>query len=274
MSFLNCLPLLWGLTKTGSLTGLDLTEASPEILSAALPEGRLDISAISVFEFLKNADDLVVLPDVAVGSDGDVQSCLIFSKVPLDELDDAKVALGSTSRTSVRLAQLLLAERIGVRPVYHVAPPDLGAMLADAQAAVVIGDPALRAALHDAPRLGLHVHDLGGMWRDWTGLPFVFAVFAARREFLAREPGVVRRFHADLTEARDLSLQEIDLICEQAARKVEFDAETLKDYYVNGLDFSFGTRQLVALTEFARRVGGPDAGFPADVKIDVLDTPA
>ncbi|WP_415954485.1 menaquinone biosynthetic enzyme MqnA/MqnD family protein [Streptomyces sp. KLOTTS4A1] len=270
ISFLNCLPLLWGLTKTGALADVDLTEASPEILNTALAEGRLDISPISVFEFLKNADDLVVLPDVAVGSDGDVQSCLLFSKVPLGELDGAGVALGSTSRTSVRLAQLLLAERIGVRPVYHVAPPDLGAMLDDAQAAVVIGDPALRAALHDAPRLGLHVHDLGGMWRDWTGLPFVFAVFAARRELLAREPRTVRRVHAALVEARDLSLQEIDLICEQAAEHAGFDAGTLKDYYVNGLDFAFGARQLAALTEFARRVGGPGAGFPADVTIDVL----
>lgn len=108
------------------------------------------------------------------------------------------------------------------------------------------------------------------MWRDWTGLPFVFAVMAVRREFLAREPEIVRRVHEDLRIARDLSLQEIDLICEQAAEWEEFTSETLKDYYLNGLDFDFGPRQLAALTEFARRVGGPDAGFPADLRIDVL----
>ncbi|MEU0630909.1 menaquinone biosynthesis protein [Streptomyces sp. NPDC005989] len=270
ISFLNCLPLYWGLAKTGSLLDLDVTRASPEILSAALAEGRLDISPISVFEYLKHAEDLVVLPDIAIGSDGDVQSCLIFSKVPLDELDGAKVALGSASRTSVRLAQLLLGEQIGVNPRYEVTEPDLDVMMRDAQAGVLIGDVALRAALYEAPRLGLRVHDLGGMWRDWTGLPFVFAVMAVRREFLAREPGIVHRVHEDLRIARDLSLQEIDLICEQAAEWETFNSETLKDYYLNGLDFDFGPRQLAALTEFARRVGGPDAGFPTDLRIDVL----
>ncbi|MFE9769913.1 menaquinone biosynthetic enzyme MqnA/MqnD family protein [Streptomyces sp. NPDC005808] len=270
MSFLNCLPLYWGLAKTGSLLDFDVTKASPEILNTALVEGRLDIGPISVLEYLKHAEDLVVLPDIAIGSDGDVQSCLIISKVPLEELDGAKVALGSTSRTSVRLAQLLLGERIGVHPRYHVSEPDLGVMMRDAQAGVVIGDAALCAALYEAPRLGLQVHDLGGMWQDWTGLPFVFAVMAARREFLDREPGIVHRVHNDLLHARDISLQEIDLICEQAAEWETFAPETLKDYYLNGLDFDFGPRQLAAVTEFARKVGGPDAGFSPNVRIDVL----
>ena len=74
---------------------------------------------------------------------------------PLDQLDGARVALGSTSRTSVRLAQLLLAERYGVRPDYYTCPPDLGLMMQEADAAVLIGDAALRAYLHDGPRLGL-----------------------------------------------------------------------------------------------------------------------
>ncbi len=272
ISFLNCLPLYWGLAKTGSLIDLDVTRASPEVLSAALAQGRLDVSAISLLEFLRHADDLVVLPDIAVGSLGDVRSCLILSRLPLEELDGAPVALGSASRTSVRLARLLLAERVGVRPVYHTTPPDLTAMLREHQAAVLIGDVALHAALHQAPALGLHVHDLSGMWREWTGLPFVFAVFAARKEFAAREPRLLHRVHQDLLEARDLSLQEIDLICEQTAEWETFDRDTLRDYYVHALDFSFGPRHLAAVTEFARLTGGPGAGFPADVRVDVLGT--
>ncbi len=270
ISFLNCLPLYWGLARTGRLLDFDLTRESPEILNTALAEGRLDIGPISVFEYLKHADDLVVLPDIAIGSDGDVQSCLIFSKVPLDALDGQRVALGSASRTSVRLARLLLDEQVGVRPRYEVTAPDLHAMLRDAPAAVLIGDAALRAARYDAPRLGLQVHDLGGMWHAWTGLPFVFAVMAVRKEFLAREPDLVHRVHEDLRTARDLSLQEIDLICEQAAEWETFSSRTLKDYYLNALNFDFGPRQFAALTEFARRVGGADAGFPADVAIEVL----
>ncbi|MEU6540484.1 menaquinone biosynthesis protein [Streptomyces sp. NPDC047000] len=271
IQFLNCLPLFWGLARTGSLLGLDLHTDSPDGLNQALAAGDLDMGPISLVEFLRNADDLVALPDIAVGSDGDVMSCLILSKVPLDQLDGERIALGSTSRTSVRLARLLLEERVGVRPEYVVRPPDLRAMMADASAAVIIGDVALSAALYEAPRLGLQVHDLGRMWKDWTGLPFVFAVFAARRDFLAREPELVRSVHADLLASRDLSLREVTEVSEQAAQWEEFDAATLEQYYTSALDFSLGAEQLAGIAEFARRVGGADAGFAPDVTVRLLE---
>ncbi|MGC5412947.1 MqnA/MqnD/SBP family protein, partial [Streptomyces sp. DT225] len=83
----------------------------------------------------------------------------------------------------------------GVTPDYYTCPPDLGLMMQEADAAVLIGDAALRANLHDAPRLGLQVHDLGAMWKEWTGLPFVFAVWAARKDYLAAEPAAVKQVH-------------------------------------------------------------------------------
>lgn len=151
IEFLNCLPLFWGLARTGSLLDLDLRTDSPDGLNKALAAGDLDIGPISLVEFLRHADDLVALPDIAVGSDGDVMSCLILSQVPLEQLDGERVALGSTSRTSVRLARLLLEEKVGVRPEYVVRPPDLRTMMSEARAAVIIGDVALSAALHEAP---------------------------------------------------------------------------------------------------------------------------
>lgn len=81
---------------------------------------------MTLVEFLKHADELVALPDIAVGCDGPVMSCVIVSQVPLDQLDRARVALGSTSRTSVRLAQLLLSDRYGVRPDYYSCPRTSG----------------------------------------------------------------------------------------------------------------------------------------------------
>ncbi|MER6564386.1 menaquinone biosynthesis protein [Streptomyces sp. NPDC001027] len=271
IQFLNCLPLFWGLARTGSLLDMDLHTDTPDGLNDALASGDLDMGPISLMEFLRHADDLVALPDIAVGSDGDVMSCLIVSQVPLEELDGQPVALGATSRTSVRLAQLLLAERVGVNPEYFVCPPDLRTMMSEAKAAVIIGDAALRAALHEAPRMGLEVHDLGRMWKDWTGLPFVFAVFAARRDFLAREPALVRQVHADLLASRDLSMAEMAKVCEQAAQWEEFDAATLERYYTTALDFSLGAEQLAGIAEFARRVGGGDEGFPPDVTVRLLE---
>ncbi|MEU5214251.1 menaquinone biosynthesis protein [Streptomyces sp. NPDC020742] len=274
IDFLNCLPLFWGLARSGSLLDMDLRRDSPDGLNDALVAGKLDIGPISLLEFLKHADELVALPGIAIGSDGPVQSCVIVSQVPLDRLDGEPVALGSTSRTSVRLAELLFAESVGVRPRYVVRPPHLADMMKEAKAAVVIGDAALRASLHEAPRLGLEVHDLGRMWRDWTGLPFVFAVFAARKDFLAREPETVRGVHHALLASRDLSLAEVTEVCRQAARWEPFDAQTLEHYYTTALDFRLGERQLAGIAEFARRVGGGPAGFPPDVRVRLLGTEA
>ncbi|MCA6094611.1 menaquinone biosynthesis protein [Streptomyces sp. SCA3-4] len=268
IQFLNCLPLYWGLARTGTLLDLDLTKDTPEKLSERLIRGELDIAPVTLVEFLRNADDLVALPDIAVGCDGPVMSCVIVSQVPLDRLDGARVALGSTSRTSVRLAQLLLAERYGVAPDYYTCPPDLGAMMQEADAAVLIGDAALRASLHEAPRLGLEVHDLGQMWKDWTGLPFVFAVWAARRDYLAREPHIVAKVHEAFLASRDVSLQEVTKVAEQAARWEAFDAGLLERYFTT-LDFRFGPDQLAGVAEFARRTG-PTTGFPADVHVELL----
>ena len=270
IKFLNCFPLLSGLARTGSLLDLELVKDTPDNLSDALVNGDLDIGPVSLIELLKNAEDLVVLPDIAVGSDGPVMSCLIVSRLPLSQLDGLPVALGATSRTSVRLAELLLSDLVGVQPEYFFCPPDLPAMMEQAPAAVLIGDTALRAALYEAPRLGLEVHDLGRMWRDWTGLPFVFAVFAARREFAEREPEMLRQVHAYLLEALDFSLANVDQVCEQAAHWEEFDAATLKRYYTTALDFTLGDRQLAGIAEFARRVGGPRSGFLPQVQLRLL----
>ncbi|WP_030379744.1 MULTISPECIES: menaquinone biosynthetic enzyme MqnA/MqnD family protein [unclassified Streptomyces] len=269
IQFLNCLPLYWGLARTGTLLDLELTKDTPEKLSERLVAGELDVGPVTLVEYLKNADDLVAFPDIAVGCDGPVMSCVIVSQVPLEQLDGARVALGSTSRTSVRLAQLLLAERFGVRPEYYTCPPDLALMMREADAAVLIGDAALRANLHDGPKYGLAVHDLGALWKEWTGLPFVFAVWAARREYLEREPELTRQVHQAFLASRNLSLEEVGKVAEQAARWEAFDAEVLERYFTT-LDFRFGGPQLEAVTEFARRVG-PTTGFPADVKIELLD---
>ncbi|MHC5264062.1 menaquinone biosynthetic enzyme MqnA/MqnD family protein [Streptomyces sp. UC4497] len=268
IQFLNCMPLYWGLARTGSLLDFELTKDTPEKLSEQLVNGDLDIGPITLVEFLKAADDLVAFPNLAVGCDGPVMSCVIVSQVPLDQLDGRRVALGSTSRTSVRLAQLLLAERFGVQPDYYTCPPDLGLMMQDAEAAVLIGDAALRANLHDAPRLGLQVHDLGALWKEWTGLPFVFAVWAARKEYVEREPEITQKVHEAFLASRDVSLEEVAKVAEQAARWEVFDEKILEEYFTT-LDFRFGPAQLEGVTEFARRVG-PTTGFPADVRVELL----
>jgi chorismate dehydratase len=254
IQFLNCLPLYWGLVHSGALLDVDLRRDTPDRLSDRLVEGDLDIAPISLVEYLRHADELTLLPDLAVGSDGPVMSCVLVSQLPLEQLDGELVSLGSTSRTTIELAKMLLEQRIGVRPRYLTCPPDLAAMMLEGPAAVLIGDAALRATLHDGPRLGLDVHDMGAAWRDWTGLPMVFAVWAARRSFAADNPGLVKDVHDAFVRSREISLDRVDEVAASAARWEDFDAAALVRYFQT-LDFSLGERQLAGLAEFARRVG-------------------
>jgi chorismate dehydratase len=268
IQFLNCLPIYWGLVSSGALLDLDLVKDTPDNLSNALVAGDLDIGPISLVEFLRHADELIVLPDVAVGSDGPVMSCNLVSQVPYDELDGARVALGSTSRTTVQLARLVLRERYGVTPSYFSCPPDLGEMMRDADAGVLIGDPALRAALYDVPRLGLRLLDLGQAWKDWTGLPMVFAVWAVRRDFHAAHPELTAEVHRAFLRSRDLAMDQVDKVAERAARWEAFDAVTLERYFTT-LDFSLGPRHLAGIAEFARLVA-PQIGTEPNVTIELL----
>lgn len=266
IEFLNCFPLLWGLARTGSLLDMELIKDTPNNLSDALVSGALDIGPVSLVELLENSEDLVVLPGIAIGSDGPVMSCIIISRLPLSQLDRPPVALASTSRTSVRLAELLLSDVVGMQPEYFLCPANLATMMKEVPAAVLIGDAALRAAQCEAPRLNLEVHDLGQMWRDWTGLPFVFAVFAAHRKFAEREPDVVSRVHAALLQARNLSLANVEQVCEQAANGDVFDAATLKQYYTVALDFTLSDRHLAGIAEFSKRITNRHSWFPSPVQ--------
>jgi chorismate dehydratase len=255
IQFLNCLPIYWGLVRAGTLLDVELTKDTPDRLNDLLVTGELDIGPISLVEYLRNADDLVLLPDIAIGSDGPVLSVNLVSQVPLSSLDGARVALGSTSRTSVLLARMWLSQVHGVEPTYFSCPPDLTTMLLEADAAVLIGDAALRAT-YDAPRRGLHVHDLGSAWHEWTGLPMVFAVWAARRTYAEANPGLVKDVHTAFVRSRDDALAHVDEVAAAAARWEVFDPATLASYF-RTLDFSLGPRQVEGLCEFARRAGMP-----------------
>lgn len=255
IEFLNCLPIYWGLQTTDALASIDLVADTPDRLSDALVAGQLDIGPISLVEALRHTDELCVLPDLAVGSDGEVLSVCIVSKVPLADLEGATVALGSTSRTSILLARLILEQREGVSPRYIDRAPDLDAMLAEADAAVLIGDAALRATLVDGPARGLVVTDLGTAWRAWTGLPMVFAVWAVRREFLAQHSAqvdaVAEAFHRSVAAAADHP---------EAVAQAAVDAAGLSlaeaERYYKALDFRLGERQREGIVAFTGKVAG------------------
>ena len=263
IQFLNCLPIYWGLVRGGTLLDIELTKDTPDHLNDMLVAGDLDIGPIWLVEYLRNADDLVLLPDIAIGSDGPVLSVNLVSQVPLAELDGRQVALGSTSRTSVLLATMWLEQVHGVRPEYFTCPPELSTMLLEADAAV-------RHRRHRAARDvrgagdGPHRPRPGPGVARLVGLPMVFAVWAARRDYAAANPGLVKDVHAAFIRSRDDALAHVEEVAAAAARWEVFDPETLATYF-RTLDFSLGERQVAGLQEFARRAGLPVEPVFADV---------
>ena len=215
---------------------VELTKDTPDRLNRLLVGGALDIGPISLVEYLRHAEELVLFPDIAVGSEG---RCCRWTWSRSARWPNSRQA----GRARVHLAHLGAAGRLWlhevhrVEPEYFSCPPDLTAMMLEADAAVVIGDVALRATYEGASK-GLEVHDLGQAWRSWTGLPMVFAVWAVRRTFAAEEtPGLVKDVHAAFVSSRDEALAHVDQVAAQASRWEFFDAPTLANYFQT-LDFS------------------------------------
>lgn len=176
---------------------VELVRDVPSRLNAALASGAIDVAPCSSIEYARHADEYAILPGHAIGAAGPVQSILLESALPLEELGGATVAIPTASATSVVLLRMLLELRHRVQPRYEWFDQTAGAdPVADgAAAALRIGDIALRRA----PRPGRFVFDLAGEWFAWTGLPFAFAVWQVRRDSDAAE---VRRLAGLLRESR------------------------------------------------------------------------
>ena len=174
VSYLNTKPLVYGLDAVSGQ--FDLRFDVPAVCATLLHEGQVDLGLIPAIEYLRGAEDYWIVPDVAIASDGDVASVAVFSKLPIAQVHS--LALDVSSRTSAALTRILCAKRWGIAPAFTPAAPDLETMLATADAALVIGDPALEI---DAAARGLVKYDLGGEWRALTGLPFVYAMWTGRQ---------------------------------------------------------------------------------------------
>lgn len=247
IQFINCLPLYYGLVKNDVLLDVELVKAAPKDLARMLIAGELDVAPIPSIEYARHADDFVLLPDIAISSDGEVQSILLLSKRPAEELDGATVALTDTSRTSQVLTRVLLAKRWGVSPEYVEMPPDLGSMLRDADAALLIGDDALRALWEPPP--DVHVYDLGAAWTSWSGLPMVYAVWAVRRSFAEARPDAVRDVSEALAGSLAYCRAHLGDISEYAARWEPFSAARFLSYF-DALHFRYEPRYREGLARY------------------------
>jgi len=253
IGYINCYPV-YGAIDGGAVTApAELVTGTPAELNDLLIAGELDVSVISAIEYARHARDLVLLPDLAISCDGPVQSVALFSKLPVARLDQATVLLTASSRTSVALLELLCREVWHVRPRFAQARAEASDLDALAglphDGVLVIGDPALLLAARGKATYP-HRVDLGDAWKRWTGLPFVFAVWAARR---TADPAAVRAIHEALLAARAWGLAHLDVLAERATRATGVPSDECRAYFA-GLDYALSYKHLAGLTDFFRRL--------------------
>lgn len=237
VSYLNTKPLVYGLDAFPDQ--FDIRFDVPAKCAALLHEGRVDLGLIPAIEFLRGDEDYWIVPGVAIASEGDVASVAVFSKKPIDQVES--IALDLSSRTSVALTRIMCAKRWGIAPVFTAAEPDLAAMLERADAALVIGDPAMAI---DADALGLTKIDLGGEWNALTGLPFVYAMWTGRQGAVSAAQG------AALRNAREQGEANLPRIAEKAGEGDAGRAGQALRYLRDNLKYGLGEREAAGLRRF------------------------
>jgi len=237
VSYVNTSPLVWGMLH-GLQRGLfDLEFRLPAECADALASGTADIGIVPSFELTRQ--DLAVLPGAGIACRGPVRSILLISSCPAAEI--RTLAADSSSRTSVQLARVILERKYGACPAVTSHPPNLEAMMAAADAALVIGDPALRI---DPAGVPFHVYDLGAEWTELTGRPMVFAVWAGRKDVVT--PDVVQVFCDSCRYGRD----RIDEIVQAESAARGFPPDLVHDYLTRHIVHELGEREYAGLELF------------------------
>lgn len=230
----------------------------PAALNRALRQGEIDITSMSSFAYAENADNYLLLPDLSVSAKGRVNSILLFLKKPLAEVLNGRIAMTATSATSVNLLKILMKLYYRAEPSYVTMEPSLDDMLAEADAALLIGDTAIHASWANREKeKGLTVIDLGELWRNWTGYGMTFALVAVRKEVAERDPESVSDVLRALTTSKERSLRDLTPLVEKACAQLGGEPSYWNRYF-HELHYNFGTDEQAGLTlyfDYAHQLG-------------------
>ncbi|MCL6480466.1 MAG: menaquinone biosynthesis protein [Firmicutes bacterium] len=286
VEYLNTAPLVWGFTDGPWKGKYELSFTLPSECAEQLRNGAADVAIIPAIEY-QTIPDIVLLPGMAVAARGPVRSILLVSRRPIERAQ--RVALDTSSRSSRALVRLLFRNRWKASPEFVDAPPDPAAMLQSCDAALIIGDPALRISVKmDAlgetqpsgeeccgssepwPVPGLSsffLYDVAQEWIEMTGKPCVLAVWAARRA--AVTPELV----ADFLASRAYGLARLRDIAEGASLKLDLPAPALETYLRENIDYALDAEHCAGLELYFRMCA--EAGLiPAVRPMEFVPQPA
>ena len=251
--YINCYPVYGALDRGVVRLNAELVDGVPTDLNQRMATGELDLSVVSAVEYARDSERYLLLPDLAISCDGPVRSVMLFSSLPAPELSGRRVVVSRSSMTSVALLELLFEHVWHAQPEFVPGDAELSDVVAntndDADARLVIGDAALLLGSRHRGRYP-HAYDLGRVWKDWTGQPFVFAVWVAQR---STEVKAALLAHSALIESRNWGLAHLPELARQAHRATGVDEAVCEDY-LSGLDYGLSYPHLAGLTEFYRRL--------------------
>lgn len=244
--YLNCVPFFHYLRESGF--GGDLVSGVPSALNQMLQQGGLDISPSSSFEYARNWQDYLLLPGHSISSIGPVESVLLFSPDELTSLEGQSIAITGESATSINLLRIILREFIGLKDVRDAVPVDpVEVLIAQRKPALLIGDRALRLAAN-LPE-GMRIFDLGGLWHQYTGLPFVFALWMVRRTSISSFPVELSELSGQLCQSLDRVLGAPQHIANLVAESSGLSMARIVDYW-HSIDYRLNNEHLEGLHLF------------------------
>lgn len=246
IGYVNVDPIYYGLEHMGKPDWMRLVSAPPAELNRQLASGALDISAISAFAYTRHQDDWLLLPEFCIACAGDVMSVLLVSRYPMQALTGKRIHITDESATAASLIRLVLKMK-NVSPVYEtgkiLSPGDVRETDG---AALVIGDTAMRGNWHDAFP---HVWDLGDLWSELTGLPFVFALWAVRKPFAETHPKIVTTVLEMFRDSKKIGMGHVDEIAACASNRLGVARDVCKQYFDN-FCYDLKASQINGLTTF------------------------
>ena len=214
-----------------------------------LAAGTIDVCPSSSIAFAHHPDRYLIIPGLSISSCGPVQSVLLFSAVPIEELNGSDILLTSESATSVNLLKIILKKRYGCENIFRTTSLALNDAMSEAPATLLIGDTALKASqsLH-----GLFVYDLGDLWYSWTGTPFVFALWFASKHAFASFASELCVLAGQLQRSKVYAMENLESIVEASPDVSWMGRDGLLSYWRTNLSYDLSKDHCNGLKLFYR----------------------
>jgi chorismate dehydratase len=248
IEYANCTPIFTALRETYDCADYHFINGVPARLNEMMRQGAIDVCPASSIEYGKSPEKYLLLPDISISSDGAVKSVLLFSRVPLADLHNQSIALTVESDTSINLLKIILGKQYGFSNLFERSSLPLQEALNKYSAMLLIGDAALRESGHAG---GLFVYDLGELWFEFTGLPFVFALWLVTRDAALHNGGEVQALVVRLLAAKRRAYDTYESIADQSREREWLGRDALVEYW-RTISYDLTPRHLQGVATFFR----------------------